>query len=211
MTDEDRTRWNEKYRAGEHSSSEPSILLTELDPLLPNSGRAIDIAGGTGRHALWLARRGLDVTVADISDVALEIAQRRAAQANLSMATLQIDLEQEPFPAGPWDLIVSVHYLWRPLFEMVPTVLSLGGIFVCIQPTMSNLTRHEKPSARFLLADDELPRLVSRMQTLYYQEGWLAEGRHEAVIVARNPGSDVQNSKLAGEISPSPESPGRQF
>lgn len=181
----ERRRWNEKYRLGEHSSLQPSALLEGLDTLLPRSGRALELAGGVGRNALWLARRGLQVTLADISDVALKVARNRFAQQGLLLETLQIDLEQEPFPQGPWDLVLSVHFLWRPLFQILPSVLVPAGRFVCIQPTRSNLERHAKPPARFLLDDGELPRLAAGMEILKYEEGWLAEGRHEALLVAR--------------------------
>ena len=184
---EDRDRWNERYRAGEHSGADPNLLLTQLDSLLPRSGHAIDVAGGVGRNSLWLANRGLQVTLADTSDVALNLARERATRANLSLHFLQIDLEREPFPDGPWDLIVIVHYLWRPLFRQIPRALTPGGRLVVIQPTKSNLQRHAKPSERFLLDDGELPSLVPELEQVYYQEGWLVEGRHEAVLVAQFP------------------------
>jgi SAM-dependent methyltransferase len=160
-------------------------LLTQLDPLLPRAGSAIDVAGGVGRNSLWLANRGLEVTLVDISDVALDTARQRAALANLSLQFLRIDLEREPFPGGPWDVVLIVHYLWRPLFRQISDALTTGGVLVCIQPTMSNLQRHPKPSARFLLEDGELPSLVPELSPVYYQEGWLTEGRHEAVLVAQ--------------------------
>ncbi len=58
---------------------------------------------------------------------------------------------------------------------------------VFVQPTKSNLQRHERPSARFLLEDGEVPRLVQGLEILSYEEGWLEEDRHEARIVARKP------------------------
>ena len=185
MSGDDRLRWNEKYTLGEHASPEPSRLLTDLEAFLPNSGRAIDLGGGAGRHTIWLARRGLDTCVADVSDVALQLAEARATEAGVSIATQHIDIEADPFPAGPWDVILSVHFLWRPLFDLFPVVLSPGGTLVCIHPTRTNLQRHPKPSLRHLLEDGELPRLVKDLEVVHYEEGWLAEGRHEAIIVAR--------------------------
>jgi tellurite methyltransferase len=75
MPESDRERWNARYRE-EAAIPPPSPFLVGLDALLPRTGRALDVAGGPGRHALWLARRGLDVTLADVSDVALEVAGR---------------------------------------------------------------------------------------------------------------------------------------
>jgi SAM-dependent methyltransferase len=145
----------------------------------------LDVAGGAGRHAIWLAKRGLDVTLADVSDVGLKVAADRARQANCDIKMIQTDLQNNPLPSRPWDVILSVHFLWRPLFIEFARGLAVGGKLVIVQPTRSNLQRHAKPPAAFLLDDGELPTLVADLQIEHYEEGWLADGQHEAVIVAR--------------------------
>ena len=186
MPEADREKWDAKYADPEAAPIEPSAVLVDLDRLLPRSGRAIDIAGGGGRHGIWLASRGLDVTVADVSPVGLALAQQRAESAGITISTLVVDLEQNLFPPGPWDLIVSVCYLWRPLFSIFPDVLAPGGILAVVQPTMKNVLRHSRPSTKYLLEDRELPQLVPGLTVVHYQEGWLADGRHDACLVARN-------------------------
>ena len=186
MSDFDRQKWNVKY-AAEEAPREPSAGLVALGRLLPHRGRALDVACGAGRHGIWLAQRGLDVTVADISSVALQLAGQRATERGVTITPLEIDLEQQPFPAGPWDLIVSACYLHRPIFAAYPAALAPGGSLVVIQPTKRNLERHDKPPADFLLDDGELPRLVTGLEIVHYEEGWLADGRHDAVLVARQP------------------------
>lgn len=184
MPDADRDKWNARY-ATEEPPREPSAVLVSLEPFLPSRGRALDVAGGAGRHALWLAGRGLDVTIADISSAGLAIARRRATEESLQIAMLEIDLAAEPFPAGPWDLIVSVCHVNRPLFAVYPSVLAPGGILAVIQPTKRNLERHAKPPAGFLLEDGELPSLVTGLEIVHYEEGWLADERHDAVLIAQ--------------------------
>ena len=82
----DRRTWDARYRAHEPGLRQPSSSLLAVADLMPLGGRALDVAGGTGRHALWLARRGLDVTLADLSGVALELARREAARAGPRVA-----------------------------------------------------------------------------------------------------------------------------
>src|SRR5215211_7845992 len=77
VSESDREKWNARFREQRQLAS-PSPFLLELDGILPRRGRALDVAGGAGRHAIWLARRGLEVTLVDISDVALDIARRQA-------------------------------------------------------------------------------------------------------------------------------------
>jgi SAM-dependent methyltransferase len=190
MSDFDRDKWNAKYAAAA-APREPSAVLLTLEKHLPQTGRAIDIAWGGGRHGIWLSQRGLDVTVADISPVGLAIAQQRGAEAGLSIQTLEIDLEHSRFPAGPWNLIVSVCYLWRPLFNAFPNALSPDGILAVVQPTKRNLERNDKPPAAYLLDEGELPRLVRGLEIVHYEEGWLADGRYDAVLVARKAAQSV--------------------
>lgn len=185
MSEFDRSKWDAKYADPQFAPREPSAVLVSLERFLPRQGRAIDVAGGAGRNAIWLAQRGLDVTIADVSRVGLEQSQQRAAEAGVMIRTLCTDLAEQPFPSGPWDLIVSCRYLQRPLFKSYPQALAAGGTLVVIQPTKTNLQRHEKPPPDFLLEDGELPRLVTGLSIVHYEEGWLADERHDAVVVAR--------------------------
>jgi 2-polyprenyl-3-methyl-5-hydroxy-6-metoxy-1,4-benzoquinol methylase len=187
MPESDRQKWNDKYLASSGPATQPSPLITALEPHLPETGRALDIAGGAGRHAIWLARRGLQATLVDVAQAGLRIAEQRAAETGVSLTTLELDLEQAAFPAGPWDLLLSSHYLQRSLFPLYPEQLSPGGILICLQPTLTNLERHPKPSARFLLQPKELPGLVPDLEILHYREGWLEGNRHEAILAARKP------------------------
>ena len=185
MSELDREKWDSKYRNADPYGTEPSQLLANQQHWLPTTGRALDLAGGSGRHALWLAHRGLDVTLTDISSQGLQIARQRAAVSGLQIKCVEIDLEEHPFPAGPWDVVVSCLYLYRPLFRSIRHQLASGGVLVLIQPTRKNLERHARPSEKFLLEENELGQLVNGLQILHYEESWSVEGRHDAVVVAR--------------------------
>lgn len=186
MAESDRDRWNARYR-DEAPSDDPAPFVVSLDALLPRQGRALDVAGGGGRHALWLARRGLEVTLADVSDVALDRAARRARAEGLSLATVRVDLEVDPLPAGPWDLVLCTYFLHRPLLAALPGALAPGGLLVVAHATRTNLERHRRPGPDHLLEDGELPALVRGLEVLSSEEGWLESGRHEARVVARRP------------------------
>ena len=82
--DGDRERWNARWheRAG-HLETE-ALLLSDHADLFPRQGKALDLACGAGRNGIWLAKRGMDVTLVDVSDVAIEKAQERAHGLGLS-------------------------------------------------------------------------------------------------------------------------------
>ncbi len=152
-------------------------MTVELAPLLPDPGRAIDVAGGRGRHAAWLADRGWDTTLVDFSPVALD-----AVPAGIT--TIEADLEADLFPEGPWDLILVVHYLHRELFPSMIAQLPPGGLLAFAIATERNLERHERPPLPYLLAEGEAPELVPGLHIRYCAEGWSIEDRHEARLVA---------------------------
>jgi SAM-dependent methyltransferase len=184
MSEQDRQRWNARYRERPAGQTAPSPFLVSLADRLPASGRALDVAGGAGVDARWLARRGLRVTLVDIADAALEQARAAAEAEGLTIETVTADLDVDPLPAGPYQVITCFNFLDRRLFAQIPSRLDAGGVFVFSQPTRRNLERHEHPGARFLLEEGELPGLVSDLWIVSHEEGWFGE-RHEARLVAR--------------------------
>jgi SAM-dependent methyltransferase len=179
----ERERWNAKY-SRMNAPEAPSAVLVELARFLPPRGQALDLAGGAGRHAIWLAQRGLDVTLADVSDEALRIASQRATNVGVSLRMLRADLETDPLPQGPWDLILSCLYLQRRLFAELTRQLSPRGTLIVIQPTTVNLERHEKPPREYLLEPNEILQLVPDLEILLHREAWSSDDRHDAVLVA---------------------------
>ena len=187
MSADDRKKWDRRYEDRDRTPTAPSVAITELAELLPRRGRALDLAGGHGRHAIWLARRGLDVTVADISPVGLGLACERAEESGLQVRTACVDLESDPLPRGPWDLILCVRFLLRDLFPAIVRHLRPGGTLVYLQPTKTNLERHAKPPAAFLVEENELRTLAAGLDVVHYTESWRSDGRHEALLVACRP------------------------
>jgi len=152
-------------------------------------GRALDVAGGAGRHAVWLARRGLDVTIVDVAEVGLDTAARRAAEAGVEIRCIRADLDHEDPPAGSWDVILVHHFLCRALWPELAAALTDNGILMLCQPTLTNLERHPSPGARFLVQPGEFESFArdSGLTVIHLREGWTAAGRHEAELVARRP------------------------
>ena len=77
----DRDAWNDRYRTAElvWSVDANQFVVAETADLLP--GRALDLAAGEGRNAIWLAERGWAAIAVDFSDVALDKATALAAHA----------------------------------------------------------------------------------------------------------------------------------
>jgi tellurite methyltransferase len=189
----DRERWNARWREQAGELAPPAAFVVEHTALLPQSGRALDVAGGAGRHAVWLARAGLDVIMVDVSDVALERAEHRARAANVGdrVKFRWVDLA-DPGPAGelppgPFAVIVMFHYLDRARRDAIAGLLDDGGLLITCQPTVNNLERHAHPSRAYLLEEGELAAWATGagLEIVVSREGWNVEGRHEAELIAR--------------------------
>jgi len=130
------------------------------------AGRALDLACGTGRNALWLAERGWQVTAVDYSPAAVAILRSRNSAIDARVA----DLERGDFTVVPrsWDLIVISRYLQRDLFEPAKAGLVPGGVIIAIVL----LSKEEK---RFRVQPGELARYFDGFQILHSSENAMAE------------------------------------
>jgi SAM-dependent methyltransferase len=180
-----RTSWNNRYRERSAPAGPAAFVTVELAPLLGPPGRALDLAGGAGRHGVWLAERGWDTTIVDTSEVAIALAAERAERAEVDVRLVHSDLTVEVLPCGPWDLVLIVHYLQRDLFSPTIDLLADDGLIAFSIATVRNLERRERPPLPYLLQEGEAPSLVDDLQIIHYAEGWSIEGRHEARVVAR--------------------------
>ncbi|NNC79711.1 MAG: class I SAM-dependent methyltransferase [Acidimicrobiales bacterium] len=184
----DQQRWNDRYDDATASTTvSPPAALLEMAQFLPSTGRAVDLAGGLGDTALWLAQRGLDATLVEVSDVACTIADERARLSELELDTVHHDLTTESIPGDNWDVITCFHYLDRPVLRSISDSLRTGGIALVGIATITNLERHERPSARFLLEPNELPELLDGLEVIMHTEDWAPWGYHEARVAARKP------------------------
>jgi len=126
MTGMEREDWNRRHgEAGQLFGVDPNrFLVAEADGLPP--GRALDLACGAGRNAVWLAERGWTVTAVDFSDVAIATARLLAAERGVEVEWLVADLGEWEPPARAFDLVV-VLYLHLPGEERGQIMRSAAG------------------------------------------------------------------------------------
>ncbi len=188
MCSADADRWNARYReATTPDSIEPhEIVSVELEGVedIEAGSLVLDLACGLGDAGLTLARTGCAVTFVDVSAVALDAVSRRAAAEGLDVHTMVVDLENQPVPSGPWNIIICVHYLNRKMLASLGAQLAPSGRAVVAIATTTNLERHDRPPARFLLERDELPTLLRDLKVIRHDESWRDNGVHEAWLVA---------------------------
>ena len=151
------TDWDERYRQNEHTDDRPHPLVVEFaSKLVP--GRALDIACGVGRHALWLAERGWQVTAVDYSRVAIEMLRQRSAKKGVEINSCVADLEQHEFviEPGSYDLIVICNYLQRDLFPSIKVGIRTRGTVIAVIPMVDAGPNIKRMNPAYLLSPGEL-------------------------------------------------------
>jgi tellurite methyltransferase len=206
MVEGDRERWNERWAERGRGTAHRSMVIELIEPWLPATGRALSVGGGGSTESLALADRGLDVTVVDVSDVGLDMARGQAEAAGRSITTVCADLDAEPPPPGPWDVIVVANYLNRDLLARLGTELRPGrGVLALAIATVTNLERSPRPARPHLLEPDEILSLVPGLEVLHHSEAWRENDRHEAHLVARaRPADPNTDSEPANRSSRRP-------
>lgn len=118
--------WDARYAGAELVwSAEPNVFLARfVDGLRP--GRALDLACGEGRNAIWLAEQGWEVTGVDYSPVALSKARDLATARGVDVQWVEADLLDYRPPAATFDL-VAVLYLQLPATQRRQVLRAAGG------------------------------------------------------------------------------------
>lgn len=171
MTDQDRTRWDARYTAGDAPvRGTPNRWLasqaTHLDAYLASCSEppyALDLACGAGGSLLWLAQRGWRVTGVDVSAAALALAREKLGAAwLLNRATLLCaDLDAWRPPPASYDLITAFYFLDRRLWPSLRAAVRPGGLLVMQTYHTGQLAVRPQTDPAHLLAPGELAALLA--------------------------------------------------
>ncbi|HUY30388.1 MAG TPA: class I SAM-dependent methyltransferase [Acidimicrobiales bacterium] len=141
----DSSDWDARYAVDELVwRAEPNrFVVEEVHDLAP--GRALDLACGEGRNAVWLAQQGWRATGVDFSTVALEKAARLAASRDVEVEWIAADLTSFEPPEAAFDLVLLcyVHLVAAEraaLHAGAARALAPGGTILVVGHDLANLT-----------------------------------------------------------------------
>lgn len=185
---DEKTLWDKKHSERSHSSLQPDpFLVSAYDEFLfgTSPGLALDVAGGVGRHAIWLAQRGWLVRLLDISEVGVKQAKENATRTGTaSFISAEIgDLNNmQDLGREQYDLVVVFFFLQRELFPTLFDAIKPGGILIYKTYTTEQKNFAGGPShPMFLLEPNELLSAFSSMRVLHYYETIREKGVAELV------------------------------
>ncbi|MDR4506868.1 MAG: class I SAM-dependent methyltransferase [Candidatus Brocadiaceae bacterium] len=185
--EQDKTFWDRKYATEDYIfGKEPADFLRDHIDILPK-GRALDIAAGEGRNAVFLAENGFDVDAYDISEVALKKAEELADEKNVKIHTVVADLESCQLPKNTYNVITCFYYLQHNLIQQIKEALRPGGIIIYETYTVDNLERG-LPGPRnknYLLKTNELLNFFRDFTIMYYRELVVDNKKAIASLIAK--------------------------
>jgi SAM-dependent methyltransferase len=161
----------------------PANWLVENLDVIPRGGMVLDVACGSGRHAIFLAERGWRVHAVDRDAVVLGQIGRVGQVGGITTECIDLESGQPTLGEGLYDAVIVFNYLHRPLMPALVRAVRPGGVLIYETFTVGQAERGRPRNPDFLLRDGELPTLVAPLRVLRAREGDF-EGALVASIVA---------------------------
>ncbi|WP_462321992.1 SAM-dependent methyltransferase [Halochromatium sp.] len=196
--------WDQRFDRDDYLyGTEPSQFLVAQSDLLQPGLRALTVADGEGRNAVYMAERGLKVTAMDSSQVALDKAHKLASARSVQVDFQHADLQHWPWSPEAYDLVAAIFIqfaepaLRADIFAGMQQTLAPGGWLLLhgFTPDQLNYGTGGPPCAELLYTPELLRDAFTGLEILRLEayELELQEGDghagHSALIdlVARKP------------------------
>ena len=184
MSKQDRIKWNQRYAEDSYHKNNPVTLVEDWLPRIP-VGRALDVACGAGRNAIFLAQAGYQVDAIDISSEGLNQARQKAESQGLSINWIERDLGQDYQFDTDYDLIIVLWYVDLALVTRLCDCLAAGGYLLCEEHLITDLEVIGPTSSDYRVAPGDLREAVSGVDVLLYEESIEMNSEGDQVASAR--------------------------
>lgn len=156
--------------ARERHNAGPEPFLVEMLARIPR-GILLDIAAGSGRNALAMARAGIRVVAVDWSASAMLALRAAARTEGLAVWPVAANLDNFHLKDESLDAIVNINFLDRALFPQFSRALKPGGVLLAETFLIDQASIGHPREPRFLLGHGELGELVAGLEIENYREG----------------------------------------
>jgi SAM-dependent methyltransferase len=169
MSQIDRDKWDQRYTEDSYNRKNPVTLVADWLAQIP-VGRALDVACGAGRNAIFLAQAGYRVDAIDISPEGLKLARKEAVSLGLDINWIEHDLDQPcPFDTD-YALILVLWFVNLELVTRLCGCLAPGGYLLCEEHLITDEDVIGPKNPNYRVAPGALREAVSRLEVLHYEE-----------------------------------------
>ena len=170
----DKEKWDKKYieKSELLKPREASRRVKDFAAETEN-GKALDLACGAGRNALYLAKLGYSVDAVDIAKAALAAIENKAEDEGVEtlLKTDLADLDEYIPKKSEYDMVLMMNYLDRDLIERSKSALKKEGLFIVETYMLSDLNEKKGSNPDFLLQPGELKKIFAKgFEIIYYDE-----------------------------------------
>ncbi|MGZ5958596.1 MAG: class I SAM-dependent methyltransferase [Myxococcaceae bacterium] len=172
----ERDKWDLRYQDSTEPfyGREPSAFLARSLPLLPPPGRCLDLGGGQGRNAVFLAGRGWEVTLVDVALAGVARARAWACATRVGLAGVVADLDEGALaiPERGFDLVLAVNYHDHAIIGAARTWLRPGGALLVEGFAQEQLGRSSggPQNPALLWRPNELLTLAGGLRVVWYED-----------------------------------------
>lgn len=160
-------------------NGKPSPWVIRHSALIPKGGQILDLACGSGRHAVWLAQQGYQV---DAIDRDVQAVVNIMGLDNITVSILDLEAGEGLRTDRRYDGIIVTRYLYRPILPILPQILNFGGVLI-YETFMVGNERYGKPSnPDFLLLPDELLTVYAPLLSIVEFEQGAEQNPRSAVM-----------------------------
>jgi tellurite methyltransferase len=182
----DQKRWDKRFKGKKFAfGKEANSFLRRYISFLPK-GKALDLAAGEGRNAVFLAQHGFQVDAVDISEVGLRKIQELAGKKEVKVHTILADLDTYLIKRGEYDLIMNLYFLNRRLIPKMKKGVKRGGMVIFETYLLEHRKLHTggPKNPKYFLKPNELLKLFKGFRIVFYREGIFQEGRKRKAIAS---------------------------
>ena len=184
----DVAKWDRKYLRREHRNElTPDPLLVEYSDLFDATHTVIDLACGTGRNAVYLAKLGCFTVALDCSREALRLCQKFAQESDVQIHAVAADLNETRLPAESTDAIVCFNYLNFELVDNLQAALRPGGVLMMKTFNQNFLNVNPCFNPDYVLKPGDLINLLDKLQIVALDDECVPDSNTKSFIIARKP------------------------
>jgi len=159
--------WDRRFGEDEWSTEPDAELCARAVSLEP--GTAVDLGGGNGRNAVWLAEQGWSVTCVDVSSVGLDQGAQRAAASGAALDCEVADLRSWEPGGRRFDLVVlaNIHLPVDErvrLFTVAQDAVAPGGRLFVVGHRVDSFGPDGHPHAERLFTEELLASLIDQLE-----------------------------------------------